>query len=547
VFAVDFGTVNTVAAVGDVHGVRPLTINGRAVMPSAVVLEERGGWLVGELAINAARRNLAWFEATPKSLIPSGSVFLGGRSIPVADTVAEVLRYVADEADEQHASRPPERFVVTHPAGWADYRIKLLLAAADKATNGTWPKPEALAEPVAAVQGVLGVADVTSPGRIVVLDLGGVAVKVAVVDWDGPRLDLVSSSEGHDAVSGEDFDLRVARLMVAEVDAGGLFDELCLSDKASDRELALDIRVLARTVKEQLSVDTFVSSAVPVPTPDGPENRPVQISRNQLEELIKGGDGGPPGLTEAVQLAVAARDNAPAGPPFAGVLLVGGSSRIPLLGGLLQKEIGQPPLSGGDPGTAVAHGAAIYALSAPPPEEVPASAARLASMASRTTTSPGGVFISYRREDDHWFAGRLYDRLKQSFGEDQVFMDVDSIEYGIDFVEELDRALSRCSVLLAVIGPRWIAAVNEDGEPRLNDPDDFVRLEIERALICPDVRVIPILLDSASMPKSAQLPESLQPLRRRNACLMSHTSFGSDCIELVATIERIFSVGSKNP
>jgi hypothetical protein len=120
-------------------------------------------------------------------------------------------------------------------------------------------------------------------------------------------------------------------------------------------------------------------------------------------------------------------------------------------------------------------------------------------------------------------------------------MDVDSIEYGVDFVEELDRALSQCSVLLAVIGPRWTAAVDEDGEPRLRDPDDFVRLEIEHALNRRDVRVIPILIDGTSMPKPMQLPESLLPLRRRNACSMSHVRFGSDSIELISTIEKVIS------
>lgn len=170
-----------------------------------------------------------------------------------------------------------------------------------------------------------------------------------------------------------------------------------------------------------------------------------------------------------------------------------------------------------------------------------AAVADLSETTGHSKRSRRGIFVSYRRDDDPGFAGRLYDRLQQRFGANQVFMDVDSIEYGVDFVEELDRALSQCSVLLAVIGPRWAAVVDEDGEPRLRDPDDFVRLEIEHALNRRDVRVIPILVDNTLMPKPVQLPESLLPLRRRNACSVSHMRFGSDSIELIATIDKIVS------
>src|SRR5690349_10570277 len=111
----------------------------------------------------------------------------------------------------------------------------------------------------------------------------------------------------------------------------------------------------------------------------------------------------------------------------------------------------------------------------------------------------GGIFVSYRRQDSSHLAGRLYDRLADRFGEDQVFMDVDTIEPGVDFAEEITRAVSACKVLLAVIGPNWLAATDERGCRRLDDPDDFVRLEIEAAL-ARGVRVIPILADDAVMP-----------------------------------------------
>ena len=96
--------------------------------------------------------------------------------------------------------------------------------------------------------------------------------------------------------------------------------------------------------------------------------------------------------------------------------------------------------------------------------------------------APGRIFLSYRRQDTSGTTGRLYDRLVDRFGPDQVFMDVDSIEVGLDFAEVIQRAVAACGVLLAVIGPQWLSATDKDGHRRLEDPDDVVRLEIEAAL-----------------------------------------------------------------
>jgi TIR domain len=104
----------------------------------------------------------------------------------------------------------------------------------------------------------------------------------------------------------------------------------------------------------------------------------------------------------------------------------------------------------------------------------------------------GRVFISYRREESSGLAGRLYDRLAARFGDDQVFMDVDTIDLGVDFADVITQAVSTCEVLLAIIGPRWLTATDDDGQRRLDDPDDTVRLEIAAALER-DIRVIPIL------------------------------------------------------
>ena len=149
----------------------------------------------------------------------------------------------------------------------------------------------------------------------------------------------------------------------------------------------------------------------------------------------------------------------------------------------------------------------------------------------------GAIFISYRRDDSPHAAGRLYDHLAQSFSRDQLFMDIDAIEPGLDFLKVIKEKVSGCEVLLAVIGPKWSAVRNEDGTRRLNDPNDFVRLEIEAALER-DVRVIPVLVDGAPIPKASELPETLQSLVRRNAIHIAHDRFAADATGLVAALKR---------
>src|SRR5947209_12396451 len=120
------------------------------------------------------------------------------------------------------------------------------------------------------------------------------------------------------------------------------------------------------------------------------------------------------------------------------------------------------------------------------------------------------IFISYRREDSEHIAGRIYDRLEPCFGRDNVFLDIDTIPFGVDFREHLDQAVGRCDVLLAVIGERWLEVRFKDGpkegQRRLDDPTDFVRIEIESAL-ARGIPVIPVLVGTARMPDYLELPD----------------------------------------
>ena len=126
------------------------------------------------------------------------------------------------------------------------------------------------------------------------------------------------------------------------------------------------------------------------------------------------------------------------------------------------------------------------------------------------------IFISYRRDDSAGHAGRVYDRLSDHFGPDQVFMDVDTIAPGRDFVDAVQKAVGGCDGLVAIIGREWLAISDAAGVRRLEDPEDLVRLEIATALER-GIRVIPVLVQGTQMPSNADLPEGLKELARRNA------------------------------
>ena len=158
-------------------------------------------------------------------------------------------------------------------------------------------------------------------------------------------------------------------------------------------------------------------------------------------------------------------------------------------------------------------------------------------MTASTGDVPGRIFMSYRREDTSFPAGWLYDRLVSRFGRDQVFKDIDSIELGDDFIEVITTAVGSCDVLLALIGDRWLTITGQDGRRRLDNPDDFVRLEIEAAL-SRNVRVIPILVDAAQMPSADELPPSLARLARRQALELSPNRFDTDTRRLLRVLDR---------
>jgi hypothetical protein len=147
------------------------------------------------------------------------------------------------------------------------------------------------------------------------------------------------------------------------------------------------------------------------------------------------------------------------------------------------------------------------------------------------------IFISYRRDDTEGEAGRLFDDLVRAFGEDSVFMDVSDINPGVDFRKAIDDNVASCGVLLAMIGPQWSAIRNSAGGRRLDDPNDFVRLEIASAL-ARNVAVIPVLVHDAKMPRPEDFPDNLKDLAFRNSVEITHARWNSDVQLLTQALTR---------
>jgi len=148
------------------------------------------------------------------------------------------------------------------------------------------------------------------------------------------------------------------------------------------------------------------------------------------------------------------------------------------------------------------------------------------------------IFISYRRQDAAGNAGRLLDRLEREFGRKSLFFDVDSIPLGLNFVTILRQEVTRCNVLLALIGPAWARIRNEAGARCLENPLDFVRIEIATAL-ARDIPVVPVLFDGTAIPTQDELPDELKELALRNGLSIRHESFHADAGKLAKALEAI--------
>jgi hypothetical protein len=156
---------------------------------------------------------------------------------------------------------------------------------------------------------------------------------------------------------------------------------------------------------------------------------------------------------------------------------------------------------------------------------------------SKAGVESNDIFVSYRRKDSMHFTGWLCDRLINKFGADRVFIDVDAFRPSAEFPQAIIDAVASCKVLLAIIGPTWLTATDKLGR-RIENADDFVRLEIEQAL-ARNVPIIPILVDDTAMPRRQDLPTSLAGLVERQASIIRGESFSNDTDRLVTALRSI--------
>jgi TIR domain len=153
-------------------------------------------------------------------------------------------------------------------------------------------------------------------------------------------------------------------------------------------------------------------------------------------------------------------------------------------------------------------------------------------------TRTAGIFVSYRRSDAEGWAGRLSDSLKRELGRVNIFRDIEDIPPGVEFDTYIAGAVGSCDALIALIGPSWLSVTDQNGRRRLDDPKDFIRLEIAAALRR-NVRVIPVLVSGAQMPGSDDLPEDIKPLARRQAYELTDSRWADDCRNLAGALKPI--------
>lgn len=358
ILAVDFGTSNTTAVLRLASGaLNQLLFDNSVVLPSAVCVAPDGHLLVGRDAVHSARANPAAFEPTPKRHIDRATLPLEGHDVTVLDAVAAVLTRVATEAGRRLGTRP-ERLVLTHPHSWGAQRRSVLDAAAVKAGL---PKPELVSEPMAAAAYFTALRNHrVEQGQIVVLyDFGGGTFDVSTVRRSGDEWQVLRCA-GLDTIGGVNLDEEVLHWIGEQVNALDpvAWQRMAAPVTADDRGLRHHLAEDARLAKERLSEVTTVD--IPVPVVD----RDITLTRRQFECLVRRW------IQQTVRLTASTVAASDAGPDqIAGIILIGGSSRIPLVREMLEQATGISPKALPDPELVVAEGA-LHRLAAvqPPPE-----------------------------------------------------------------------------------------------------------------------------------------------------------------------------------
>ncbi|WP_432827331.1 Hsp70 family protein [Dactylosporangium sp. CA-092794] len=366
---IDFGTSNTVAAIHDASGRRrALLFDGFPLLPSGVCLApDTGELLVGREAAHSARVHPECFEPHPKRRIDDGSVLLGPAELPVAHLIAAVLARVHAEA-ARVTGAAPAGVTLTHPAAWGNRRKEVLL---DAAARAGLPAPELVPEPVAAASYFVTSTDVRVPAgaSVLVYDFGAGTFDASVVRRTGDGWEVLAS-EGLPDAGGLDIDAAIVAYLAATYttarpdEVRRLERPQSSADRRANRLLWDDVR----TAKEVLSRATSSYIHVPLIEDDAP------LGREQLERLAR------PVLDRTVTLTrTVIADALPSG-GLAGLFLVGGSSRIPLVATLLHQSLRLAPTAIEQPELVVAEGSALPAVAPAAPAPLPPQPVSPASM-----------------------------------------------------------------------------------------------------------------------------------------------------------------------
>jgi Ethanolamine utilization protein EutJ (predicted chaperonin) len=363
--AIDFGTSNTVAALlVDGQAPRTVTFDASPLLPSAVYLSPDGQVTVGRDAQRLARLDPTRFEPNPKRRIDDGDVLLGDHVVPVVEIIAAVLRAVAVEVRRQLGGAMPDETRLTHPAQWGATRQNVLVSAARAAGLGV--NLVLIPEPVAAAAQFTRLPGRTLPtgGAVAVYDLGGGTFDIAIV---GRTVQQSRGSEGADGESqfhvlaeaglpdlgGLDFDQAILEHVgrMASAADPGAWQQILRPGDASGRRAARALAEDVRAAKETLSRYPQTDISLPDPFPD------AHLTRSEFEGLIR------PNLSRSIELLADVVRRAGIAPDhLSGIFLVGGSSRIPLVAGLIQNRLHVIPVALDQPETAVALGALLVPI-----------------------------------------------------------------------------------------------------------------------------------------------------------------------------------------
>ncbi len=347
--SIDVGTTATAAATSIDGHHQVVELDGRSRMPSTVLAPPAGPLVVGEAAEAQAALDPARVERTPKRRLGDPVMLLGDRAVDPVDAVASILEHVATAAARPMGGTAPDRLVLTHPARWGRARLDQLRDAAQRARL---PEPALVPEPVAAA--ALLALDLAAVGDLLaVYDLGGGTLDVAIVRRTTDGFEVAGPPGGDEDLGGEALD----GLVVDEVRRGldpAVVDALTRSSERPWLQAHAELRRSARVAKEVLSSAQSHRWYLGVPI-----DAEVSLTAERLEALI-----GEP-VEASVRSLLDTLSRAGLRPDhLRTVVMVGGGARVPLVARTLERAIGRPPTTWGDPKAAVSLGALV--VTAPP-------------------------------------------------------------------------------------------------------------------------------------------------------------------------------------